>query len=75
MLQDEGDLVDVALYNISADPEERVDLSKTYPDIVEKMQKRVNYYMKSSVKPLYEGPDPQSLETARKNGIWGPWRD
>ena len=73
--QDEVDLVDVALYNISADPEERVDLSKTYPDIVEKMQTRVNYYMKSSVKPLFEKADPEALETARKNGIWGPWRD
>ena len=74
-MQGKVDRVDVALYNISADPEERVDLSKTYPDIVKKMQMRVEYYMKSSVKPLFQNPDPDALKTAKKNGIWGPWRD
>ena len=64
----------VALYNISADPEERIDLSTKLPDVVGKMQTRVKDYMKSSVKPLYEKPDPEALKTAQKNGIWGPWR-
>ena len=67
--------MEVALYNITADPEERTDLSKTLPDVVKKMQTRVNDYMRSSVPPLYQGPDPKALETAKKNGIWGPWRD
>ena len=67
--------MEVALYNITADPEERTDLSKTLPDVVKKMQTRVNDYMKSSVPPLFQGPDPKALETAEKNGIWGPWRD
>jgi len=45
------------------------------PDVVEKMQMRVKDYVKSSVKPLYERPDPEALKTAKENGIWGPWRD
>jgi len=72
---DKVDKVVVALYNISSDPEERVDLSKRFPDVVEKMQMRVKDYVKSSVKPLYERPDPEALKTAKENGIWGPWRD
>ena len=74
-MQDKVDKVVVALYNISSDPEERVDLSKRFPDVVEKMQMRVKDYVKSSVKPLYERPDPEALKTAKENGIWGPWRD
>ena len=67
--------MEVALYNITADPEERTDLSKPLPDVVKKMQTRVKDYMKSSVPALYQNPDPKALETAKKNGIWGPWRD
>ncbi|KAL9988759.1 hypothetical protein ACROYT_G003242 [Oculina patagonica] len=72
---EEVEKIDVALYNISTDPEERVDLSKTLPDIVKKMQMRLKDYMKSSVKPLNQKPDPEAFKTAQKNGIWGPWRD
>ncbi|XP_078343218.1 arylsulfatase B-like isoform X2 [Oculina patagonica] len=72
---DKVEKIDVALYNISTDPEERVDLSKTLPDIVKKMQMRLKDYMKSSVKPLNQKSDPVAFKTAQKNGIWGPWRD
>ena len=61
--------MEVALYNITADPEERTDLRKTLPDVVKKMQTRVEVYMKSSVPSLYQKPDPKALETAKKNGI------
>lgn len=74
-MQDKVEKVDVALYNITADPEERVDLSKSFPDIVKKMQMRLNDYRKSSVKPLNTKPDPEALKSAQKNGIWGPWKD
>ena len=65
----------MALYNLTADPEERIDLSETSPDVVKMMYARVKEYVASSVKPLFRGPDPEALETARRNGIWGPWRD
>ncbi|XP_015775079.1 PREDICTED: arylsulfatase B-like [Acropora digitifera] len=65
--------LDVALYNITADPEERNDLSQVLPDVVKKMKERMDYYINSSVPPLFKGPDPNALKIARKNGIWGPW--
>ncbi|KAK2567023.1 Arylsulfatase B [Acropora cervicornis] len=65
--------LDVALYNITADPEERNDLSQVLPDVVKKMKERMDYYINSSVPPLFKGTDPDALKIARKNGIWGPW--
>ena len=73
--QEAVDKVVVALYNISADPEERDELSAKLPDVVAKMQMRVDDYRKSSVRPLYKKNDPDALKTARKNGVWGPWRE
>lgn len=65
--------VDVALYNITTDPEERNDLSQVLPDVVKKMKERMDYYINSRVPPLFKGTDPNALKVARKNGIWGPW--
>ena len=65
--------LDVALYNITADPEERNDLSQVLPDVVKKMKERMDYYIHSSVPPLFKGTDPNALKIACKNGIWGPW--
>ena len=74
-LQATVDKVNIALYNISKDPEERDDLSKKFPDIVKEMQMRVQYYVNSSVKPLNQKNDPEALKTAQEKGAWGPWRD
>ena len=74
-LQDDFNRLNVELYNIAEDPEERVDLSETFPDIVRMMRIRLKYYMKSLEKPLNTRPDPKALKTAQKNGIWGPWKD
>ena len=65
----------MALYNLTADPEERIDLSETLPDVVKKMHAKVKTFEASSVKPLYRGPDPQAMKTAKRNGIWCPWKD
>ena len=67
-----GGRIEVALFNVTADPNERVDLSKKYPDIVKEMQARLEAYKKSAVPCIYKGKDPRALETARKNGVWGP---
>ena len=65
--------VNVALYNITADPEERHDLSQLLPDVVKEMKKRMEYYDHSAVPALFKGPDEDALKEAQKNGIWGPW--
>ena len=66
--------INVALYNITADPTEHVDLSEKLPDVVKKLQDRVKYYMKGMVSPLNKPSDPQAMEIAKERGYWGPWR-
>ncbi|XP_015775078.1 PREDICTED: arylsulfatase B-like [Acropora digitifera] len=68
-----GERLEVALFNITADPNERHDLSQERPDVVKKMIERMKYYEDSTVPPLFKGADPNALKEARKNGIWGPW--
>ncbi|KAL9988762.1 hypothetical protein ACROYT_G003245 [Oculina patagonica] len=75
LLLDQGERIEVALYNITADPNERNDLSSKYPDIVQKLKDRMAYYVKSTVTPLNQPPDPQARETAEMTGCWGPWQD
>lgn len=70
-----GDNVKVALYNITADPNERMDLSMKLPDVVKKLEDRVRYYMTGVVPSGKKSPDPKAKETAHEKGYWGPWRN
>lgn len=65
----------MALYNITADPEERNDLSTRLPDVVTTLKKRVDFYMKGVVPSLKTAPDKKAKQTAERNGYWGPWRE
>ena len=67
--------IKVALYNITADPNERQDLSRKFPDMVETLRKRVRYYNKSEMPSRKKRHDPKAMKLARKNGFWGPWID
>ncbi|XP_020899733.1 arylsulfatase J isoform X1 [Exaiptasia diaphana] len=64
-----------ALYNVTADPEERYELSTQYPDIVEKLFKRLKYYNSTAVKSRLQPEDPESLRIAAKYGRWEPWKN
>lgn len=64
----------VALFNITADPEERHDLSTKFPDVVGRLMKRVEFYKKGLVHRRNQLPDPEAIETARRKGAWGPWK-
>lgn len=66
--------IKVALFNITADPTEHNDLSTQLPDVVKKLQDRVQYYMKALVPSLKKPPDPKASEVAQEKGYWGPWR-
>jgi len=68
-----AELLDLVLYNITADPEERHDLSSELPHVVEKMKERMKFYERNAVPPAFKPGDRNALKKARKNGIWGPW--
>lgn len=67
------DYVKVALYNVTADPYEKENLKDKYPDIVKKLQERVEFYRKTALPPANKPNDPQARETAEKNDAWTPW--
>ena len=73
--QGTGSLLDVALYNITADPTEHEDLSEKLPDVVKALQARVQYYTKGAVPSLYRPSDPKAFIKAALEGVWTPWED
>ncbi|XP_072315267.1 arylsulfatase J [Eucyclogobius newberryi] len=60
------------LFNITADPFERVDLSQKYPHIVKKMLMRLAHYNKTAVPVRYPAKDLRS-NPQLNGGVWGPW--
>ncbi|XP_069832909.1 arylsulfatase J [Dendropsophus ebraccatus] len=60
------------LFNITADPYERVDLSERYPDIVKQLLRRLAQFNKSAVPVRYPPKDPRS-NPKLNGGVWGPW--
>lgn len=72
-LHDES-LIKIALYNITADPNEHNDLSHKLPEEVQRLQRRLEFYKKAATPPLNQPADNKAWDVARKNGIWTPWR-
>nr|KAG5690198.1 hypothetical protein BaRGS_016589 [Batillaria attramentaria] len=62
----------VWLFNITADPEERHDLSTSEPEVVKQLLQRLAYYNSTAVAPRFPKPDPKS-NPKRHGGVWGPW--
>ncbi|KAK7474508.1 hypothetical protein BaRGS_00034262, partial [Batillaria attramentaria] len=62
----------VWLFNITADPEERHDLSTSEPEVVKQLLQRLAYYNSTAVAPIFPKPDPKS-NPKRHGGVWGPW--
>ncbi|OXB68186.1 hypothetical protein ASZ78_012284 [Callipepla squamata] len=62
----------VWLFNITADPYERVDLSAKYPDVVKQLLRRLSQFNKTAVPVRYPPKDPRS-NPKLNGGVWGPW--
>ncbi|KAK6323081.1 hypothetical protein J4Q44_G00054200 [Coregonus suidteri] len=62
----------VWLFNIIADPYERVDLSLHYPHIVKKMLMRLAQYNRTAIPVRYPAKDSRSNPNFN-GGVWGPW--
>lgn len=62
------------LFNITADPAERNDLSSSNPDVVKALMKRLEDYKKGAVPCRFPDPDPQANPNLPgRSGVWEPW--
>ena len=62
----------VWLFNITADPNERTDLSSTHPSIVELMLAMLDVFNSTAVPCRYPKEDHRG-DPALLGGYWGPW--
>ncbi|XP_033870643.3 arylsulfatase J-like [Acipenser ruthenus] len=62
----------VWLFNITADPYERADLSRRYPHIVKQLLLKLAKYNKTAV-PVRYPPKDTSSNPQLNGGVWGPW--
>jgi arylsulfatase B/arylsulfatase I/J len=60
------------LFNITADPEERNDLSSVYPDRVAELMSRLETYNRTAV-PVYYPPPDHNANPALHDNVWLPW--
>ena len=60
----------VQLFNIKKDPEERVEVSDLYPEIVDELLTKLAEYNATAVPVNYPADDPNSDP---QGGFWQPW--
>mmetsp|Transcript_1886 Transcript_1886/g.11353 ORF Transcript_1886/g.11353 Transcript_1886/m.11353 type:complete len:534 (+) Transcript_1886:209-1810(+) len=65
------------LFNLTLDPTERVDLALRYPELVEKLRERLQYYIDNAAEPLNGTPEQRQIDPRsnpnRFGGVWTPW--
>ena len=52
-----------------------VNLRNKFPDIVEALMTRVEYYRQGVVPPEKKPSVRKARKTALRKGYWGPWED
>nr|XP_047912961.1 arylsulfatase I [Anser cygnoides] len=68
----DGPRKSVWLFNITADPYERYDLSEQRPDIVRALLLRLAYYNRTAIPVRYPAENPRAHPDFN-GGAWGPW--
>lgn len=70
---DKSILQNIFLFNITADPNERQDLSQEQPDMVDTMLEKLAVYYKGMVPALNPASDIKDADPAKHGGSWEPW--
>ena len=69
---DDAPQKNIWLFNITADPNERSDLSQSHPDVVKQLLERLAFYNSTAV-PVRFPPNSISASPRFHGGVWGPW--
>jgi len=62
----------VLLFNLTADPREKTDLSAQMPTMVQTLQARIDAYASKMVAPNYPAQDPK-CDPSKTGNFWRPW--
>ena len=62
----------LSLFDLSVDPNEKNDVSKQNPDIVQKLLARIDFYLETAEKPHNPKDDPAANPDLH-GGNWSPW--
>ncbi|XP_057232048.1 arylsulfatase I [Malurus melanocephalus] len=68
----DGPKKSVWLFNITADPYERYDLSEQRPDVVRTLLTRLVHYNRTAIPVRYPAENPRAHPDFN-GGAWGPW--
>ncbi|CAN8189949.1 unnamed protein product [Coccothraustes coccothraustes] len=68
----DGPRKSVWLFNITADPYERYDLSEQRPDVVRSLLMRLVHYNRTAIPVRYPAENPRAHPDFN-GGAWGPW--
>ncbi|KAL5280203.1 hypothetical protein ACFFRR_004271 [Megaselia abdita] len=64
---------DECLFNLKEDPCEKNNLVDNFPDLVDKMRRKVDGYRKKSQPNLWNGTVDFESDPKLHDGFWGPW--
>lgn len=62
----------VLIFFLILDPCEYKDVSHLYPDVVQELKERLNYYRSTALPVVYPMIDPKA-DPKHFNSFWGPW--
>lgn len=72
---DDLELLDIVLFDLENDPNERINLASNNSDIVKQLQSKIDSYYETMVPPQNKDPDPNAQDLIVGAGFWYSWQD
>jgi len=64
----------VMLFNVAVDPNETNEVSAQFPNIVDNLKLRIDYYNKTAITCRFPPDDPNANPSVTGKNYWGPWQ-